>query len=232
MKWNNFGDVNYVEYGGCLVRPHWAPHELIDYPSLASQYDVFWSCPSEETEGVYFAALCMVDLEDYEYDAIFQKDHDNEAFAARIVEQYGAISLGGRAYKAEYPFTLSEAELSYSELCRWLQQLEGDEFIPKEYIQNIAYERYKCDWIGNHLTMRMISSTVEDFNEFLKECHRLGESRTHYSFADYVEDYGFRGGTIWVCFDEFCGAEYQDEQYMEEILNSEDFRTYKVLRND
>lgn len=95
MSWINFGDSNFMEYGGYLVKPHWTKRELMDYPDLASQYDVFWCQLSEEKEGVYLAAICTIDLDDYKTNEVVQAQTKEET-AACVVEYFGILSLGGR----------------------------------------------------------------------------------------------------------------------------------------
>lgn len=62
QKWKNFGDVNFVEHGGTMVRPHYSYDEIKEYPEFASVYDVF--CVEAEFEYAAFAVLLTVDISD------------------------------------------------------------------------------------------------------------------------------------------------------------------------
>ena len=77
----------------------------------------------------------------------------------------------------------------------------------KKSIQKIAYERYQMEWMLTHgITMRDLYSVAEDASDF------------GYLFEEYLESHGFGCGTLWVCFEEFLQAEYQDIAHMEALL--------------
>lgn len=63
--WKNYGDVNFVDYGGCMIKPHWSKQEIDNHPDLASVYDVFYVNTEipEMGEGI-IAALLTVDIHD------------------------------------------------------------------------------------------------------------------------------------------------------------------------
>lgn len=228
MIWHNFGDVNFIDHGGCLVKPHWFKREICEYPNLASQYDVFEVWADPDVAGNYLACLCTIDVDDYRSE--YNTEFSDEEIAVDLVEQYGALNFNGKGFHNQYPESNKNISISRDELCRWLQDLDADEVIPDEYIQEIAYERYKVDWLSKRPNLlNLISNTVVNYNEHLAECHQLGEPKENYSFADYVDEYGFDGGISWACFDEFCGSEYLEWDYMKEILDPIDFRTYHDL---
>lgn len=88
-------------------------------------------------------------------------------------------------------------------------------------IRQVAYEKYQHDWmishgVGekaiNHAVQEYVSATTED-----------GDSET--AFSDWLFDTGF-SGSLWVCYDEFLGAEYQDREYMEYLLSEDEYRKY------
>lgn len=66
--WKNFGDVNFLEYGGCLVRPSYSSEEIAKYPGLKSCFDVLNVDPEVGEEGQVFAELHSVDVDDYAND--------------------------------------------------------------------------------------------------------------------------------------------------------------------
>lgn len=63
--WKNFGDVNFLEYGGCLVRPSYSSEEIAKYPGLKSCFNVLNVDPEAGEEGQIFAELHSVDIDDY-----------------------------------------------------------------------------------------------------------------------------------------------------------------------
>lgn len=66
--WKNFGDVNFLEYGGCLVRPSYSSEEITKHPGLKSCFDVLNVDPEAGEEGQVFAELHSVDVDDYAND--------------------------------------------------------------------------------------------------------------------------------------------------------------------
>lgn len=64
-EWVNMGDINFLAYGGCLVKPHFSKEELKDHESLENTFDVFYlNTEFGENGDENFAALCYVDLDD------------------------------------------------------------------------------------------------------------------------------------------------------------------------
>lgn len=64
-EWINMGDINFLAYGGCLVKPHFSEEELKDHESLENTFDVFYlNTEFGENGDENFAALCYVDLDD------------------------------------------------------------------------------------------------------------------------------------------------------------------------
>ena len=83
--WKNFGDVNFLEYGGCLVRPSYSTEEIAKYPRLKSCFDVLNVDPEAGEEGQIFAELHSVDIDDYANDP----DKRLEVLTAIGLEGYG-----------------------------------------------------------------------------------------------------------------------------------------------
>lgn len=72
-----------------------------------------------------------------------------------------------------------------------------------------CYEVYRLDWMLRHgysLT-QMFSSMEQIWAD-------QGETSPEETFHNWEIDAGFGSGSIWVCFAEFLGAEYLDEDYM------------------
>lgn len=86
-------------------------------------------------------------------------------------------------------------------------------------IRKIAYQRYQLAWMLTHgITVQDIyKACAEAANENIED---KGPNATFKAddFRDYLEEHGFGSGSLWVCFDEFMGCEYQDKSYMRSIL--------------
>ena len=87
-------------------------------------------------------------------------------------------------------------------------------------IKKIAYEKYKLDWMLHH------GHTLEDLINSLSDCMEEVNEDFVVVFDIWESDYGF-GSEIWVCFDEFIDNEYQDEGYMKQLLNWEEYKKYQ-----
>lgn len=150
-KWENLGDINFVAYGGCLVKPHWSDEEVKDYPSLRNTYDVFYLNPeASDDEDIYSAAMYCVDLDDLTqeqindmlevtgYDEYIGKSKEElkelglsyECLAKEMVE--GGFVDNATTYKAQYPCELEDYLLTTSELYDWLRSIGAEEHIPEE----------------------------------------------------------------------------------------------------
>lgn len=62
-NWKNYGDVNFAEHGGQMVRPTWSEEELKEFPNLRSQYDVF--SLMRISDDLMHAYLSQVDTDDF-----------------------------------------------------------------------------------------------------------------------------------------------------------------------
>lgn len=148
MEWKNYGDVNYETYGGCLVRRSFQDEILERYPSLSSQYDVFY-CNTEAGDNgdQIFAALCMVDIKDSWIDkkAVLsyigledmsekpiEEIMEPECFAMEVVNYYGPGNLSGRSYHSEYPGTFEDYLVTPEELHEWLLALGAGNIVGEE----------------------------------------------------------------------------------------------------
>ena len=90
-------------------------------------------------------------------------------------------------------------------------------------IRQIAYEKYKLDWMKRH------GYTLNDLIKELQSCiEEVDEDEVidlNEIFADWEFDFGFHS-EIWACYEEFLENEYQDKEYMREILDDVDFSEY------
>lgn len=87
-------------------------------------------------------------------------------------------------------------------------------------IKQIAYEKYKLDWMLHH------GYTLKDLIDELSSCMEEANEDLVVVFDIWASDYGF-GSEIWVCFQEFIDNEYQDEGYMKQLLNWEEYEKYQ-----
>lgn len=95
------------------------------------------------------------------------------------------------------------------------------EKIMKRYL----YDLYQLDWMITHgysLTdlMRGMNSEAVCHDEHIFDTEQDGmHADIEGIFAEWEGDVGFPGGCIYVCFDEFCGAELLDKEYILWLLD-------------
>jgi hypothetical protein len=88
-------------------------------------------------------------------------------------------------------------------------------------IKQIAYEKYKLDWLLKHgYTLADLISELDSMQE-ADPCESISRL-----FNDWESDFGF-SSEIWACYQEFLDNEYQDEGYMRQLLNWEEYEKYK-----
>ena len=90
-----------------------------------------------------------------------------------------------------------------------------------EYLQEEAYRRYQLDWLIQQ------GYSIEDvFNAAAEDVEDpINGSDLYEAF----EEQGLKG-SLYVCFDEFCGAEFADAKYMYHLLSGEDADLYQLIR--
>ena len=92
-----------------------------------------------------------------------------------------------------------------------------------EGIRTVAYEKYKQQWFSSQdMTGDLMDKTVADYME---EMLHLDESEKC-TFSDWLFERGFHNGNIYVCYGEFLDAEYQDKEYMQNLLNEDEYEIY------
>lgn len=98
-----------------------------------------------------------------------------------------------------------------------------------------CYDAYKLDWMMSHgysLKDYLDALILEDEEAIANDCYPEGDARDIFEALDSNFEYetGFPGGTIWVCKDEFLGAEFEDEEYMNHLFmqmpNTEEMRNF------
>lgn len=88
-------------------------------------------------------------------------------------------------------------------------------------IKQIAYEKYKLDWMLKH--GHTLSDLMHELDMMQEENQDDSASQL---FIDWEYGFGF-GSEIWVCFDEFIDNEYQDAGYMKQLLTWEEYEAYR-----
>lgn len=82
-------------------------------------------------------------------------------------------------------------------------------------IRKLCYELYKIDWKHSHMiTKEREMDSIKDYYE------GLIDNDSEYTYEDYIEEFGY-GGELYVCYEEFCDAEYYDVDYMRTLLDND-----------
>ena len=82
-------------------------------------------------------------------------------------------------------------------------------------IRKLCYELYKIDWKHSHMiTKEREMDSIKDYYE------GLIDNDSEYTYEDYIEEFGY-GGELYVCYEEFCGAEYYEVDYMRALLDND-----------
>lgn len=88
-------------------------------------------------------------------------------------------------------------------------------------IQRVAYERYQMYWLLDHgITMKDIS---DEAAKWMDE-YRFDNEPS--SFESFIAEYGFTGGEIYPCYDEFISSEFNDVDFMLNLLPEEKHEGY------
>lgn len=156
-KWKNYGDINFVAYGGCLVRPHFTIEELKNEENAEENrqknLDVLCLMPGDE-DNIYYGYISNID---FRYD-VSQEDLAEmciicgyDEFAQMPIEEmlengmtYNKIAVElaqtidrfrtGLTYKSRISVadTMESMQMTYEELCEWLRDVGAEEYIPEE----------------------------------------------------------------------------------------------------
>lgn len=156
-KWENLGDINFLAYGGCLVKSHYSEKELAEIKgggdNLKLIFDVFYLNPEygESDDLKNYAALCCVDLTDswIDYNGLLQfigednrigssledllKDLSPKLLAKEVVEYEGVANCNPTVVKngelIQYPTNWEDFIVSDEDLISWLKDIGAEEFI-------------------------------------------------------------------------------------------------------
>ena len=83
-------------------------------------------------------------------------------------------------------------------------------------IAHVLYRRYQLDWMLSHNL-----SLANLFRELQSVYDEYKTENTDLDLEDEFENAGFGCGSIWVCFDEFMGAEFMDPDYMRHLCKDD-----------
>ncbi len=80
------------------------------------------------------------------------------------------------------------------------------------------YELYKEDWMNQNISPDDRFYTFRNY-----KLTQLADDEFNGSFEDYLWDNGgFLSGSLYVCFNEFLDAEYQDREYIKDLVYGAD----------
>lgn len=83
------------------------------------------------------------------------------------------------------------------------------------------YELYQIRWMMSHnVSIRDICQMADEWYKICQEDDINPIVDEGFDFESFLNDRGFGEGSLYVCFDEFFWAEYQDRQYIKELLRS------------
>lgn len=195
--WKNFGDVNFLEYGGCLVRPSYSTEEITKYPGLKSCFDVLNVDPEAGEEGQIFAELHSVDVDDYTDNpyklaeiltAIGLEGYDDDQIKQMLPDNQMAkeiVCCGMADYVTHYdqPYgTASGSEgcfITRKDLENWIRDLGAAECVglDEEAVDEAGKELDVVDDSTNDAEGKINVDGNVDSNNENKECHSIGMKR-------------------------------------------------------
>lgn len=91
-------------------------------------------------------------------------------------------------------------------------------------IKKIAFNKYRLDWMLKH------GYTLVELINKIQEIHDDDPSMSLQECFDDFELFPGFNNVIWVCYPEFLDNEYQDEEYIKELLTEEEYEIYKKER--
>lgn len=100
----------------------------------------------------------------------------------------------------------------------------------QEKFEQRCYELYQLEWMASHeYSLADVFNGLKECAVELAECDDF-DTDMNIAFDEIEEMFferGFGEGSIFVCKDEFLNCEYQDEEYMEYLLDTEMFELYQ-----
>jgi len=208
-------------------------HDIVDCSTR-----VHWTCPACRRQGAQWHDIVFAGykgLARADGTPLAEEDEEN----LRSEEGCCPVCSGDLEYHGDQEIEENTTEVSWHCEACGVKGIEVNNLVFSEHldygagidggltaIQDIAYERYKLDWMmrsGYSLSdvvrslAKLISSMESD--DDAREVDLLSV------FEDWEAEIGF-GGEIYACPDEFLDAEYLDKKYMRSLLTKEDYQTY------
>lgn len=179
-KWQNFGDVNFYEYGGCLVQRAHTAEERDAYPTLANMYAVIMYNPevNDADEGRVMIGVQTIDLDDIDdelkFDLLYAIGEElrvdepmfnimaPETWAKELAEYRGYD--GAMAPFKMYAWDRNDYLVSKAAAVRFMRNQGVDVEISGFYDRIIEEYEEMCDDVLERYSYCNIS-----FSEFLRE---------------------------------------------------------------
>ena len=96
----------------------------------------------------------------------------------------------------------------------------------KRTLRENIYELYKIDWM-----QRISAESQKDVvRQYMVDVIEYGDDSG--TLEDFIFERGYNEGSIYVCFDEFLGAEYQDKEYIKELIGEDNPEIYDLYLED
>lgn len=94
-------------------------------------------------------------------------------------------------------------------------------------IRNLCYELYIEDWKKSHNITR--EDEMMEMLNYFSEIEPSEYKQCNFTYHDYLNGCGYRNGELYVCYDEFIDNEYQEDEYIRELLkyNKKFYNMYK-----
>lgn len=150
-EWTNMGDINFLAYGGCLVKPHFSEEELKDHESLENTFDVFYLNRSLERTVTRTLQLFLDDswlpwADMLKYIGLDEevglpveelvKKHSPMLLAKELVEYTGVQNFSPEVVKDDtcnrYPYSAEDFTVSDDDLVKWLHDLGAGKIIDEK----------------------------------------------------------------------------------------------------
>ena len=90
----------------------------------------------------------------------------------------------------------------------------------QEEMKKRLYEIYQLDWVARHgYSLADIMHSMDELihDDHIRDTEDGMQADIVAIFDEWEDEHGFRGGSIWVCFDEFCMTELYDFGYMQRL---------------
>lgn len=196
-KWINYGDVNFLEHGGCLVAPSYSEDEIKENPALSDVFNVFKviTDAGDDENAPIFAALYTIDISDYEDKkemileaAGFESKEKLEKSSkmpasewAKEIVEYGGGNVPScyHSEKIQYP-VMEDYFISKWDLIQWVWDLGAAECVGYKDPLHVY-----C-WIEDIDTLIVLMPG--DGCQMEPEDYLLGDCYIDYSLSEYLAD--------------------------------------------